>query len=196
MGKHNVLNSLAAVAVAFELDIPFKKIQKALKTFGGIGRRCQILLKNHAVTVLDDYGHHPEEIKVTLEAIREAYPGHRLVTLFQPHRYSRTKDLFNDFTQSFDLVDLLIVTDIYPAGEEPIPGIHAEKLAAEVKKRTLKGHFVEGGEVIYLPKNRKIADEVMKIVKPGDILVSLGAGDVTKIGKECARRLKRLGTRQ
>lgn len=189
MGRHNVLNSLAAIAVAFELDIPFKKIHQALKSFSGIERRCQVLLKNGSITVLDDYGHHPEEIKVTLEAIREAYPGRRLVTLFQPHRYTRTKDLFDDFTQAFDRVDCLMVTDIYPASEEPIAGVSAQSLAEAIRRK-------KGGEVVYLPKDKKIADEIVKAIQPGDLFVSLGAGDVTKIGKECARRLKGFGTRQ
>lgn len=183
-GHHNILNSLAAVAVALELKIPLSKVTKAFRSFKGIQRRCEVLLKNASVTVIDDYGHHPEEIRATLKAVRGAYAG-RLVTLFQPHRYTRTKDLFKDFFTAFEATDVLLMTDIYPAGEAPIPKINSEYLAKAIAKSG-------GKQVTYLPKNKKIVDEVVKILQPGDVLLTLGAGDVTKIGKECARKLKKV----
>ena len=180
-GRHNILNSLAAVAVAMELNIPLPKVMKAFRGFKGIQRRCEVLLKNSSITVIDDYGHHPEEIRATLKAVRGAYAG-RLVTLFQPHRFTRTKDLFKDFPAAFDVTDVLLMTDIYPAGETPIPRVNSRALAKTISKK--------GKKTVYLPKNKKIVDEVIKILQPGDVLLTLGAGDVTKIGHEIARRLK------
>lgn len=181
-GRHNILNSLAAVSVALEAGIPLDKVKKAFGSFKGIGRRCEVLLENSSVTVIDDYGHHPEEIRATLKAVRTAYTG-RLVTLFQPHRYTRTMDLFHDFGDAFAETDFLVMTDIYPAGEAPIPGVNAENLAVAVEKAS-------GKKVCYIPKNNGIVDAILEFVKPGDVFLSLGAGDVTQIGRECARRLK------
>lgn len=181
MGSHNVYNSLAALAVSCELDIPLVLAKKALREFQGIGRRCEPLLKNRSYTILDDYGHHPEEIKATLSGVRHALKG-RLVVVFQPHRYTRTRDLFKDFIKCFDKSDLLILTDIYAASENPIPGVHSKKLFDQIKKRKRN--------VFYFPKNKKLADEVIQLVKPGDIILSLGAGDITYVGREIARKLK------
>lgn len=181
MGSHNVYNSLAALAVSCELAIPLGLAKKALREFGGIGRRCEPLLKNRSYTVLDDYGHHPEEIKATLSGVRNALKG-RLVVVFQPHRYTRTRDLFKDFIKCFDKSDLLILTDIYAASENPIPGVHTKKLFNQIKKRKK--------EVYYFSKNKKLADEVIKLVKPGDIILSLGAGDITYVGREIAKKLR------
>lgn len=187
-GRHNVLNSLAALAVGEELGVPLIKRALALKKFKGIQRRCEVLLKNASYTVLDDYGHHPEEIKATLKAIKEVHIGRRLVCLFQPHRYSRTQDLFGELIESFENADLLFVTDIYTAGEAPIEGITSARLvdALQVKR---------GATVHYVSKGPNLIDEVLKFVQPGDIFLSLGAGDVTKMGRECAKRLKRTSLR-
>lgn len=184
LGKHNVLNSLAAIAVGYELGIPLSKMKKALKEFKGIHRRCEILLNNGQVTVLDDYGHHPEEIRATLDGIRSTHSG-RIVTLFQPHRYTRTQDLFNDFKTCFDQTDVLLVTDIYPAGEPPIAGVNAEALVRAIADVRGKNH------AMYLPKDGMLVNEVVKMILPGDILLSLGAGDVTQIGRECAKKLEK-----
>ncbi len=185
VGRHNVQNSLAALAVADELNIPIKKAASALRAFKGIHRRCEVLFRNKNITVIDDYGHHPEEIKATLAALKESYPGHRLVCLFQPHRYTRTQDLFSELAGSFDKSDFLMLTDIYAAGETPIKGIHSKRLMSTIKRKYHKPS-------LYLPKNEGLVDEVLKNLKSGDILVTLGAGDVTKIGRECARKLKKL----
>jgi len=186
IGHHNVLNALAALAVGWELGIPLVKAIKALKNFKGVQRRCQVLLQNNHYTVIDDYGHHPEEIKATLKAIRGAYTG-RLVTLFQPHRYTRTRDMFKEFMAAFDSTNLLLVTDIYPAGEAPISGVHSKNLVEGLKKNL-------GEQVRYIPKTAHLVNDVLKWVAPGDILLSLGAGDVTKIGKECAKQFKKYGS--
>lgn len=185
MGRHNVQNSLAALAVADELEIPLTKAAQALRSFKGIHRRCEILFRNKNITVIDDYGHHPEEIKATLKAISESYPKQRLVCLFQPHRYTRTQDLFGELAGAFDKCDFLMMTDIYSAGETPIKGIHSQKLVSAIKRkrRTL---------TVYLHRSEKLIDDVLSLLRPKDILVMLGAGDVTQIGRECARRLKRM----
>ncbi len=184
-GRHNVLNSLAAIAVGDELGIPFSKARTALKKFTGIERRCDLLLETENYLVIDDYGHHPEEIKATLTAIREVYPGKRIVCFFQPHRFTRTRDLFLDLAASFDSADLVLLTDIYPAGEPPIDGVSSIKLVEAMKPQ--RGESVE-----YVPRHSKIVDDVVKRIQPGDVLVSLGAGDITKMGKECAMRLKKI----
>lgn len=180
LGAHNVVNALAALAIGTELGLSLPRMVKTLAGFQGIHRRLEVLLKTPIVTVLDDYGHHPEEIRVTLAAIRNSLAG-RLVVFFQPHRYSRTQDLFKEFTQCFKGADVLLITDIYPAGEAPIPGVTAEKLIRELKDQP---------EVHYLPRKKNIVDEVVARIRPGDILLSLGAGDITKLGRDCARKLK------
>lgn len=182
LGAHNVVNALAVLAVGYDLGLPLPKMRQALMSFQGIGRRMELLLKTDQLRVYDDYGHHPEEIRVTLKAIRQSMTG-RLVVLFQPHRYSRTKDLWKDFLTCFKLADLLLLTDIYSAGEERIDGISAEALANQLSKT--------GGNVIYIPKNKKTVDQVLAQLQSGDILLSLGAGDVTKIGRECAKKIKK-----
>ncbi len=179
-GRHNVANALAAIAVGRELEIPFRKIAQALCAFRGIERRFQVLYSND-VTVIDDYGHHPAEIKATLNALREAFPKRRLVTLFQPHRYSRTRDLFSDFTAAFEQTDLLILTEIYGAGEEPIVGISSRAL-----------YDAMGSEkVAYHPDQAALADLVLEKIQPGDVILTLGAGDITKTGHELAKTLRR-----
>ena len=178
-GKHSVANALAAIAVGRELEIPFRKIASALKTFRGIERRFQVLC-NNGVTVIDDYGHHPVEIRATLRALREAYPGRRLIALFQPHRFTRTRDLFQDFTQSFSDADLVFLTEIYPAGEEPIIGVSSRGL----------WEAMDPSKVLYHPDKASLAAAVIEQVQPGDVILSLGAGDITKIGHELAKALK------
>lgn len=182
-GMHNVLNALASIAVADEIGIPFGKIQKALREFKGVGRRMEILHASPEITVIDDYGHHPAEIEATLKAIRKAFPG-RLVALFQPHRYTRTRDCFEQFLSCFDLADFLIITDIYSAGEKPITGINSKNLVKELKR-------IKGEQVVYLPHTDDIAQKIVQLLKPDDIFLSLGAGSVTKVGHEVAALLEK-----
>src|SRR5216117_949171 len=163
-GRHNVLNALAAIGVGLDLEIPFVTIGKALAAFAGVQRRFQVRGTVDRVTVVDDYGHHPVEIRATLAAAKAGFDC-RIVTVFQPHRYTRTKHLFEEFLTAFNEADVLIVMDIYPAGEAPIAGVTAADLA-------------EG-----------IGAHVCEITRPGDIVLTLGAGDVSQLGPEILQRL-------
>jgi UDP-N-acetylmuramate--alanine ligase len=176
-GVHNVYNSLAAIAVGFELEIPFEKIKKAFDQLAGVQRRFQIRGEWKGVTVVDDYGHHPTEIRATLNAARGCWPDRRIVVVFQPHRFTRTKALFDEFTTSFYQADCLILMPIYSAGEDPIPGLDSEHLLEGIKE---KGHR----EVRFQPSQDKVMAYLQDVLASGDILVTLGAGDVWKIGQQ------------
>src|SRR5207253_7689982 len=176
-GGHNVLNALAAVGVGLDLEIPFLTIQKALAGFAGVQRRFQIRGTAAGVTVVDDYGHHPAEIRATLAAAKAGFDA-RVVTVFQPHRHTRTKHLFDDFLTAFNQADVLIVMDIYGAGEPPIDGVSAAALAEGIRAH---GHR----NVTYLGGDRaRIVDHVCEITRPGDIVLTLGAGDVSQLGPQ------------
>jgi UDP-N-acetylmuramate--alanine ligase len=181
LGRHNVANSLAAIVVGLELDIPFEKISEGLEAFPGVGHRFDVLGSAKDVLVVDDYGHHPTEIKATLRAAREAY-NRRIIAVFQPHRYTRVNLLKDDFARCFYQADILVVTEIYAASEEPIEGASGEALANAIKEY---GHK----NVIYIREKEKITDVVCGIVKPGDMVVTLGAGDIWKIGKEIVGKM-------
>lgn len=176
-GRHNVLNSLAAIAVAIELEIPFRRIVEALASFTGVQRRLQIKGERRGITVIDDYGHHPTEIKATLAALRDAWPSRRLVVLFQPHRYTRTRALYKDFCTAFHDADLLLLSEIYPASEKPIPGITAENLANGIKEHGQKPVYF-AGTMDSLPET------VLPLLEEGDIVLTLGAGNIWQIGEE------------
>jgi UDP-N-acetylmuramate--alanine ligase len=180
-GAHNVLNALATVAVAMELNIPFDQIQAGFKAFGGVGRRFQVKGEVRDIMVVDDYGHHPTEIRATLAAAKGGW-DRRLVVVFQPHRYSRTKELFEDFVKAFYDADLLILTDIYPAGEKPIEGVTAELLAGRIKRHGQK-------DVTYIADRNAICDQLLGIVKAGDIVLTLGAGNIWQVGEALVERL-------
>jgi UDP-N-acetylmuramate--alanine ligase len=175
-GKHGVLNSLAAVATGLELDIPFEKIASALASFQNADRRFQIKGTTGDILVVDDYGHHPTEVAATLSAARNA-SDRRIVAVFQPHRYSRTKALEEDFARAFNDADVLLVLPIYAAGETPIPGISAERLVELIRKH---GHR----DVSYAPDFAGIQATLKGQLRDGDLLITLGAGDVWKIGEE------------
>jgi UDP-N-acetylmuramate--alanine ligase len=181
-GRHNVANSLVAVAVGLELDIPFKNIAGALDAFPGVRHRFELLGDVNDILVIDDYGHHPTEIRATLRAARETY-DRRIVAIFQPHRYTRVNLLANDFARCFYQADVLIVTEIYSALEDPIEGVSGEMLATAIQAY---GHK----SVIYIPDKEKIADFVCSMSRPGDMVITLGAGDIWKVGKEIVERLK------
>jgi UDP-N-acetylmuramate--alanine ligase len=181
-GRHNVLNALAAVGVGLDLEIPFPTIQKALAGFSGVQRRFQILGRARGVTVVDDYGHHPAEIRATLDAAKAGFDC-RVVTVFQPHRYTRTLHLRQEFLTAFNLADALIVMDIYAAGEAAIPGVTAEDLAAGIRSH---GHR----DVTYLGSDRlRIVEHLCEIARMGDLVITLGAGDVSQLGPELLKRL-------
>jgi UDP-N-acetylmuramate--alanine ligase len=183
-GMHNVLNALAAIAAAREINIPFPAVQEALKTFGGVQRRFQLKGTFKDINLIDDYGHHPTEIKATLSAAKALWKG-RVVVLFQPHRYTRTRDLYREFLTAFNQADLLLLTDIYPAGEDPLPGVTAEGLYRGIKER---GHK----HVIYVPRKEEMVNQLMAQLEPGDMVITLGAGDISQLGDELMRTLKGL----
>jgi len=177
-GRHNVLNALAAIAVAWELQIPDVAVQRALAAFSGVGRRFQrhgeLTLAGKRITLVDDYGHHPAEMAVTLAAARGAFPGRRLVLAFQPHRYSRTRDLFEDFARVLSQTDALLLTEVYPAGEAPIVAADGRSLARAVRVAG-KVEPVFVADVVELPQ--AIAD----FVEAGDVVLTMGAGSVGQV---------------
>lgn len=190
-GDHNVLNALAAIAVARELDLDSASIQRALETFAGIGRRFQvngeIALPDGPVLLVDDYGHHPREIAATLAAVRRGWPRHRLVTVFQPHRYSRTHDLLDDFAQVLADSDLLLITEVYAAGEDPISGADGRALCRAVRSRgRVDPVFVEDVE--------QLAEVLGSVLAGGDVVVTLGAGSIGAVAATLAETLTRSPT--
>jgi UDP-N-acetylmuramate--alanine ligase len=180
-GRHQALNALAALAVATELEVGFEDVRQALAEFGGIHRRFEVCGEVGGILVVSDYGHHPAEIRATLAAAREGF-GRRLVVLFQPHRYTRTRDLFGDFLDAFDAADQLLLTDIYPAGEEPIDGVTGEVLYFALRRR---GHL----DVSYVPDWRSLAGAAQPLLRPGDLVLVLGAGSVHEVGEALVRAL-------
>ena len=181
-GEHNVLNSLAVIGVALDLDIDFPTISKALREFQGTERRLQLKGTMNDIMIIDDYGHHPTEIQVTLNTLKTCW-NRRTVVVFQPHRYSRTKHLLQEFARSFYQADLLVVTEIYPAGERPIKGVNGELIAQAIKKF---GHK----RVVFIKKLTDIPIYLKEAVQPGDILLTLGAGDVWRVGEAFLQLLK------
>jgi UDP-N-acetylmuramate--alanine ligase len=182
-GKHNVYNSLAAIAVALELDVPFDTIAHALGEFTGADRRFQFKGEEKGVTVVDDYGHHPTEIKATLSAARIAAPNRRIVVLFQPHRYTRTNDLMDEFASAFNNADVLFVTDIYAASEAPIEGVTAEILTKRIKSY---GH--KNAEFIGAVENAPAL--MIDTVREGDLVITLGAGSVSRASDQLVALLR------
>jgi len=174
-GRHSATNALAAVAIAQELEIPFARVTEALNAFTGIHRRFEIKGEPHGILVIDDYGHHPAEIRATIGAIRDSWKR-PLTVIFQPHRYSRTQDLFDEFLTAFEGADRLILTEIYPAGEDAIPGVNSESLYQAIKRM---GHT----EVEFVPDKNQIPKMLAEKLNAGDIALTLGAGDIYKVGE-------------
>jgi UDP-N-acetylmuramate--alanine ligase len=183
-GAHNVLNAMACMAVALELDVPFSVIQEGFSRFGGVGRRFTIKGEPRGITVVDDYGHHPAEIKATLAAARMGWPERRIVAVFQPHRYTRTHELFNEFVTAFYDADVLILTDVYPAGEQPVEGATAERLTAEILRHGQK-------DVTWIPNRELIPQHLLGIVKEGDMVITLGAGSIWQQGEALVALLEK-----
>ena len=180
-GEHYVKNSLVAVTIGMELGIDFKIIKQALEKFTGVYRRFETKYNND-ILVIDDYAHHPTETSATLAGIRAAW-DRRLIVVFQPHLYSRTKDFYQDFGRSFLNSDVFICTDVYPAREKPIEGVTGELIANITKKY---GHK----NVIYVQNKTDIPKKLMEIKKKGDIVVTMGAGDIWKFGEKFVELLK------
>lgn len=180
-GLFNVYNALAATAVAREMDLPFPVIREGLQRFTGVQRRLEVRGERQGITVVDDYGHHPTEIRATLAAAKQVWAG-RIIVVFQPHRYTRTQALFPEFLTAFPDADLLIVTDIYPASEEPIPGVSAEGLCEAIRRA---GH----PSAVHMANFDAIVDRLCEIAQPGDVILTQGAGSVSKIGEAFLRRI-------
>jgi UDP-N-acetylmuramate--alanine ligase len=172
-GEHNLQNALAATAVGLEIGVPFDRIAQALAEFRGAERRYQQRGVQSGVTVIDDYGHHPTEVAAVLRAARAGHPP-RLVAVFQPHRYSRTRDLMTEFGPALSLADVVVLTDIYAAGETPLPGITLDALANEVRKTAR--------DLRVVPKLDDVAGAVAGFAKPGDVVITLGAGSIGTVG--------------
>jgi UDP-N-acetylmuramate--alanine ligase len=184
-GRHNVLNSLAAVAVATELDIPDTAIQRALAHFQGIDRRLQqlgeIQWPGGRALIVDDYGHHPTEVAATLDAVRQGWPTRRLVLVFQPHRYTRTRDLLDDFGRVLGECDVLLVTEVYAAGEAPIAGADGRAICRAVRTR---GHV----EPIFIESVDDLADSLRGVLHDGDVVLTMGAGNIGAVAQDLKSR--------
>jgi UDP-N-acetylmuramate--alanine ligase len=184
-GRHNVLNALAAVAVARELELPFDTIAEGFQDFGGVQRRFQIKHDTGGIMVVDDYGHHPAEIKATLAAARSGWER-RLIVVFQPHRYTRTRALFDEFVTAFYQADQVVVMDVYAAGEEPIAGADGRGLAEGIASH---GHR----DTRFIGEREAVVEHLLTVMQPGDIVITLGAGSVWQVGEELVRQLREKG---
>jgi UDP-N-acetylmuramate--alanine ligase len=188
-GLHNVLNATAAIAVGIGLDIPADHIREALEAFRGVDRRFQLRGESGGIAIVDDYGHHPTEIKATLAAARQC--GYRKIhVIFQPHRYSRTRDLMDEFTTAFSDADSLFVMDIYPASEQPIEGITGEALAQRIAGKSGDGADEEGGKVRYVSSFEEAVSAATAIAQPCDMILTLGAGSVSQLGPMLLERIQ------
>ena len=183
-GRHNVLNALAAIAVAGELGIRDQAILKALAEFHGVGRRFQRygevpLAAGGSFTLIDDYGHHPAEMAATLDAARGAFPGRRIVLAFQPHRYTRTRDLFEDFVKVLSTADALLLAEVYPAGEAPIVAADGRSLARALR--------VAGGvEPVFVEDVAELPEAIRRVAQGGDVVVTMGAGSIGNVAAQLA----------
>ena len=183
LGRHNVLNTLAAVAVGMELNLEFKTIAESLKDFTGVQRRFEIVHQSESLTLVDDYGHHPAEIQTTLRTAKEVWPDRKLTVIFQPHRYSRTQSLLKSFCAAFNDADHLILLDIYPAGEPPIEGINSRKIAEGAREM---GHK----SVEYMENRNEVVPHLLRTLKSGDVVMTLGAGNVWELNSMFIANLK------
>ena len=174
-GRHNVLNALAAIAVALELGVDEEAIRRALAGFQGVGRRFVVTQvqdrSDRRLTLVDDYGHHPRELAATLEAARGGWPGRRLVLVFQPHRFTRTQEQFEDFVQVLSTADLLVLCDVYPAGEAPIAGADGRSLSRAIRARGLL-------DPVFAPDSNEVPALLGNLLQDGDLVLLSGAGDI------------------
>ncbi len=182
-GQHNLLNALAVVAASLHIGLEFNAVAEALRKFKGAHRRYELLGEVNGIKVIDDYAHHPTEIKATLKAARQANSG-RVISVFQPHRYTRTKYLFEQFGESFGDADLVIINNIYSAGEKPLAGVNAQMIVDAIKRN-------QKTDVVYIDKLDDIADYLINVVQPGDIVLTMGAGNIWASGVELVKKLER-----
>jgi UDP-N-acetylmuramate--alanine ligase len=180
-GIHNVLNALATIAIADELNVDMAQVKQSLASFTGVQRRFTIIGEHDNITIVDDYGHHPAEVQATLEAAQRAY-GRRLLVAFQPHRYTRTRHCFDELTRAFNRADALFLTDVYAAGEEPIEGADSVHLAQAIRAH---GHR----DVTHVPEVTDLTQVLAERARPGDVIVTMGAGNITRVGPELLQRL-------
>ena len=183
-GRHIIYNTLAAIAVALELEIDFAVIARALSGFAGVQRRLQVKGEQQGILVVDDYGHHPTEIRATLDAIRDGWPDRRLVVAFQPHRYSRTKELFDEFTTAFHRADVLVLTDVYAASEKPIAEVNSETLLEAIKQHGQR-------RASYHRSLSTLPAYLLDIAREGDLVLTLGAGNIVGVGEQLLTLLDR-----
>jgi len=181
-GKHNVQNALAAITVGLELNVPFENVKAGIEKFTGVFRRWEVKAEVNGITIVDDYAHHPTEIKATLAAAKAGW-RRRVICVFQPHLYSRTRDFYEEFGRAFFNAGILLVTEVYPAREEPIQGVSGELIANAAKGF---GHK----HVHYIPDKRMVPEFLMKIKQTGDIIITMGAGDIWRFGEEFIKQLK------
>jgi UDP-N-acetylmuramate--alanine ligase len=180
-GVHNVLNSLAAIASGLALGVTVEMMRPGLSSFRGVDRRFQRLGTANGIDVVDDYAHHPTEIRATLAAARTAFPGRRIVAAFQPHLFSRTRDFAREFGEALAAADAVYVADIYPAREQPIPGVTADLIVDSTRQA--------GGSVAWQGSRGDLSSELARAVRGGDVVLTIGAGDITKTGPELLRAL-------
>lgn len=184
-GLHYIRDSLAAIAVGLELGLDFETIKSGLASYQGVERRFQIKGEEGGILVVDDYAHHPTEIKATLDSIKIGWPGRRTLALFQPHRYTRSRDLAEEFGKAFEQADIVMVSDIYAAGESPIPGVDGEMIAAKIRQ------YNAGSEIEFISEPDQMVRAGLERVRSNDILITLGAGDIWKMGEEILEELHR-----
>lgn len=182
-GDHNIRNALASIAIGLELGMPFEKIKKGLESFTGVFRRFQVKHDDGDIMVIDDYAHHPTEVKATIGAARKGWPERRLVAVFQPHLYSRTQQLKEEFSLSFFEADVMVITDVYPSREKPIEGVTGKLIADLARDYGHRG-------VHYIQDKNSLPSSLKQIVKPGDIMITMGAGDIYKYGDLFVETLK------
>jgi UDP-N-acetylmuramate--alanine ligase len=178
-GRHNALNAVAGICAGLAAGISFQDCAAGLQRFVGVDRRFHFKGEKNGIRVYDDYGHHPTEVRAVLQAFREKYPENRLIVFFQPHRYSRTQHCWHDFTTAFMEADQILLTDIYPAGEVPIPGVNSEKLAQEMKHENAQ----------YFVRDEKSSQNILSQLKQGDVFITLGAGDGWKLGLDVLSKI-------
>ena len=182
-GTHNILNALAAIIVGLEVEIPLERIKNALADFKGVERRFEVKGQVNNILVIDDYAHHPTEVQATLQAARNGF-DRRLIAVFQPHLFSRTRDFYQEFARALDIADLVFLTDIYPAREEPIPGITGELILKALGR-------IEGKDVFYARNRSELAETITPELKKDDLLITMGAGDIWKTGREILTLLEK-----
>lgn len=182
LGEHNVLNALGVFGLSLELGVPEEAIRKAFRTFAGVQRRCEFKGEENGILIFDDYGHHPTEIKATLKAVKAAYPEKRLVVAYQPHRYSRAQECLGTYRGAFDAADVLFVTTLYSAGESPLPGMSSESIYADMTAEVTIPH--------QLIDRLQLVEQLSHFLQPGDLFLTLGAGDITHAGPELLPKLR------